>query len=686
MYKNMINDFLKYIDCFGTKFNFYIDKDRKFYTPLGGIFSSLAFLFGLVVFLFLNIEDFLHTAPISSHSIIEENYTNIKFGEEKIWIPWRIRDYNNNGVNHTNLFYPIIYYYQGIKNGSSQGMNLTHELLNYKLCNETSMANTSNLYLLNVSLSSLYCIEMEELYIGGNWQANFINYVEFDLYICKNGIDYNETNNNCSTYEDIMESASNDNSYEMEIFYPIVYYQPYNKTTPIIIKYTSYFYHFSRYSNKIDRLYLQKYVLNDDNGWFKKDIKKYTYWGFSSLNGDSYTHGDKRDLMNEGSTSRLYSFNIYLSSDIITYNRTYKKMFLIIADRLPIVNIVYILFSFFAKIFKISSGNKKLTELLFENLKEKTNKSNKVNKVNNEQFNIIKIKSKNNLQQQSLKKYGSIQKDLSNKNIPHLSGFDNTNSNLKNMLSNMHNNNNNNNNANDASSSLVQLSPQNNINRRRHSMSSSRNFKFRFNKKGKKGQSNFSNIISENSFNNNVINYMPFDVNNNNININIHNNLKNIEIYDNTKSIDTPKHQSSKLNIKKRLNEEKSNNEKLTKNKTKKHYVKSKLFPYKYYLCSIFIKNVDVNKESIFFPKKFITVYNFICQLFDISSYLILQREFQTIKNTLLRGKYKALIENRQKINVNDHSFNIDMKECLDYQKFSILGRVKNTQTIDKKV
>lgn len=79
----MINDFLKYIDCFGTKFNFYIDKDRKFYTPLGGIFSTLAFLFGLVVFLFLNFEDFLHTAPIYSHSIIEENYNNIKFGEEK---------------------------------------------------------------------------------------------------------------------------------------------------------------------------------------------------------------------------------------------------------------------------------------------------------------------------------------------------------------------------------------------------------------------------------------------------------------------------------------------------------------------------------------------------------------------------------------------------------------------------
>ena len=80
----------------------------------------------------------------------------------------------------------------------------------------------------------------------------------------------------------------------------------------------------------------------------------------------------------------------------------------------------------------------------------------------------------------------------------------------------------------------------------------------------------------------------------------------------------------------------------------------------------------------MFFTKKFINVYNFICQLFDISSYLILQKEFQIIKNTIGRGKYIALIENRQKINVNDHSFNSDMKECLDFQRFSILGRIKN--------
>ena len=117
--------------------------------------------------------------------------------------------------------------------------------------------------------------------------------------------------------------------------------------------------------------------------------------------------------------------------------------------------------------------------------------------------------------------------------------------------------------------------------------------------------------------------------------------------------------------------------------KTKKYYVQKKLFPYKYYLCSIFIKNLEVKKKSCFFTRKFIVVYNFICQLFDISSYLILQKEFQIMKNTIIMGKYKDLLETNQKINVNAHTFNIDMKECLDSNKFSILGRVKEANEDD---
>ena len=38
---------------------------------------------------------------------------------------------------------------------------------------------------------------------------------------------------------------------------------------------------------------------------------------------------------------------------------------------MPIINVIVSFFKIIAKIFKISSGNKKLTELLFENLQKK---------------------------------------------------------------------------------------------------------------------------------------------------------------------------------------------------------------------------------------------------------------------------------------------------------------------------
>ena len=387
MVYGIIYDILKYLDFFGTKFNFYTEKNRKFYTSFGGTLTLLSIFFGILVFININYDDFLHNNPITTTSTKKENYRNIKFGEEKIWIPWRISEYNSKTFNHSNLLYPIIYYYKGVKNNTNNAIDLSYDILNYTLCNKTSMIDNYDSYIINIDLDQLYCIDMDELNIGGSWNSDFINYIELDLYSCKNGIDYNENNINCSSYKKILEATGKDNSLSFEMYYPVVHYQPMNKTTPIFIRYSNYFYHLSRYTNKLDRIYLQQYILKDDKGMLFKEEKLYSYWGYESLSGDNYANGDEKDLMNEGSTSRLYSFNIYLKSDVIYYSRSYKKILLIFADGLPIVNVIFIIFKMIAKILKISSGNKKLTELLFENLQEKKQITR------NRSFNLPRIKS-----------------------------------------------------------------------------------------------------------------------------------------------------------------------------------------------------------------------------------------------------------------------------------------------------
>ena len=641
-------EILKYVDCFGTSFNFYTEKNRKLYTKIGGLLSIFSIILGAFIFININLDNFSHNNPNSTTSIKKGNYRKIKPKEEKIWIPWRIRDFAGKTVNHKDILYPIIYYYKAIRNKTSNNFDITYEHIGYKLCNETTMKNNSNLYMIDIELDQLYCIDMDDLDIGGSWDSDFLDLITLDIYTCKNGIDYDENNKNCTSYENIVEAAGKNDCFEFEMYYPVIQYQPMNKTTPIFVRYINHFYHFSRFSNKIDRLYLQEYILKDDIGWVNKKEITYSNWGSASLNGDSYATGNKRDLMNEGSTSRLYSFNIYLKSDIVFYNRSYKKLSLIVAEGLPIVNAVFILFKIIAKIFKISSRNKKLTELLFENLKKK-----KI-KINNGKFKAMKLKSKNKNEEKKINSTIQVNDNYKNKSIIINNHF--SNNIIKNDFSYIKLN------ENDSRQNII--IPKTGIN---------------YTLQNKKNNSltvieqipDDKRCRSKKSSNNNINYYKK-----KNLNL-IH--KSKLEDLFSIKSNDLVSNFnfSDNMIINNYNKEDKSKTEKnIPKEKNKIQYIKKPLFPYRYYLFSIFIKKIDITRKYLFFSKKFIIVYNFICQLFDISSYLILQKEFEIMKNTVLVEQYREVMESRKKVNVNDLYFNTNMKECLSSQKFSILGQL----------
>ena len=646
---SLFSRIFKYIDCFGIKFNFYIDRKRKLYTPLGGILTLFSLIFGIFLFLLMNKDELRHKVPLSSTSVIQEDIRNIKFIQEKIWIPWRIRDYEGNIVDFKEILYPIIYYYKGVKNKTDDKFNLEYTLLNYRLCNETLMNNNTDLFIIDTPLDQLYCIDMDDLNIGGNWNYDFINYVEFDLYICKNGEDYDENNINCTSYP---------TSLEFDIYYPLVHYQPTNKTNPIFIKYYSYFYLMSKYSNKIDRIYLQKHVLINDDGWVSKNEHISSFWGCETFNGDSYATGTNRDLMSEGSTSRLYSFNIYLNFEAVIYHRYYKNIFLLIIEGLPLIYIIFTFFKFISKILKISVGNKKLTESLFENLREKTSRIRKTQfgelylrrrssllNYNNDKLNLNKITSNND----------NSNKDESNNN-------NKSNNNI--TVINIHNN--------EINNSSILLNQQDQI---KNLSKKNKNKDVKKVTEIKKSYSPQKKSFLRNShFNNRNNNHINPQKNNNNNRLNFH-------------MMDFIKKQSSDLISEKDNSLKKKDSHRHSLNKESytitpssiKQYEKKRLFPFKYYLFSIFIKNMGLKQKSCCFTRKFIVVYNFICLLFDISSYLVLQKEFQIMKNTMAEGKYKDILETNKKINVNSSNFNIDMKECLDNNKFSILGRIKES-------
>jgi hypothetical protein len=477
------------------------------------------------------------------------------------------------------------------------------------------MGKKSNIYQITVPLDELYCIDMDDIDMGGSWISEFINYIQFDIYYCADGINYNETNSNCTTFKKIIDFVGENNSLKVDIYYPVVQFQPENKTSPVIVIYRNVFYHISRYVHKINRLFLQENVITDDSGWFFENESNNSYWGLTSFNGDTYINGNEKDLLNEGSNSRAYSINFYLEPGIIHYKRYYKKIYNIFSEFYPFAYIIFLVMKSISKLFKSAETNKKMIELLFENLREKPNifeenlkrlnnkKEKRIN--NNENFNklrnnsliINKRNEKNNLK--GSEKSFDLQK-IKNKLNTHHSSF-----------------------SLDKAKYVV-----NNIS---------------FNKQVKNDK-----IRSSSKFYQQHKKSMA----NNESKMNLVSNNQNLRIS---------------------FTSEKFKNLKNIQSTNEKNYIKLKLFPYKYYLFSIFIKNMDPSK-SCFFSSRFAKIYTFLCQLFDITTYLSLQREFNALKKIFSENNIN-LIEKTQKININSNSFLKEITDCIGEQKFYILAQ-----------
>ncbi len=612
------NQILKYLDIFGTRCSFFVEKTPKLYSVTGGILTIMTILSCVLLFIFTSLDDFRRITPsVNLSSVQPDSYHKIKFGKEKIWIPWRIKDYTNHFVNHTNLFYPLIYNYYSINKSIGTGFEIKMKKLNYTLCSQTSFINKSEIFTIDSSLDELYCIEMDDIDIGGSWASDYISYIEFDLFLCKKGIDYDENNPDCTRYENISHYKGENNSLIMSLYYPIVQLKSNENINPITILYRERFYQISRYTNKIDRIYLQKNILKDDLGWFTNKFIETSYWGLNSFQGDSYTTGDKRDLMNEGSTSRVYSFNIYLEPTINTYCRSYKKLYIILSESLPGIYIISFIFNMIVKFCKFYTINKKFTEFLFINVKERTDVFDK------------KIKKLKQLNEKIMnKKSKEINANFSSQNYNSL---------FKNKLNDIKNE------------------------KDKHALKDN-SLELLNNCKSKDIQSSRSNELKDNKVvgRNTIKTYFNFH-------------SRDISLPNHRIKRQSPKKISMARNTQIRIQ---SLLKPIPKTEQHRHLVYKNLFPSRYYFYMIFVKNLDFLKKTKCVSSKFSKTFIFISRLLDVFSYLDLFRQFNVFKTLFLSEKNIHYIERIRKINIGDVNFMRSINESIDNNNFQIFGKM----------
>ena len=693
---------LKYFDFFGIHFHFYVGNKRKLYTSYGGVISLICIFCCIVIFFILTLKELLHKNPISNISSVSQGVNfKVKFEKEKLWIPWRIIDFKKKNINFNNILYPSIYIKKREKKNAEDRFIFETENINYKLCNETNFVKNINNYYIDASLDELYCMEFNKIELGGGWTGNFLNYLQLDIYICKDGIEYNKNNENCTTFENFKNIYLKNDSWALEYFYPIVEYQPSNYENPIIVIYKSHFYNFSYYLNKEEKMYIQEYVLNDDKGLIFNDDKNSSFWGYISSDFDIlYSKGD---ILHERQSSKLYSLSIFLDAGKILYMRRYNKLYTVIANVFPIFNFVFFVFDSLTYMIKIIMTEKYLSELFFQRINENDqlnqislNKdkrksagffyhkykislkdSNKKMKTYN--MNIKEKEQENDKKDKDyedyVKKKGNIHIDSSIKSSDNNNeDFDKNNYYINSQEK--YNEDKNNYNFSSKSNKVNKKKKINEINNSKNSSKETNNKSNleKFNNKVKK-------VITNRKTSNN--NSSLFPINSPKINNFVESNLKNTNISKN-ECKKNPKQINNKnqtinnditnfeMNNKNDIQNDNDNiiND-LNKSSDFKNYshfnfyknrglnnsaiitkfrLKGSLFKMKDYIYSFFIK--AIRKDYKYLSKEFAAIFNFLSDVYDISSYLQLYRQFHILSGFLLDNV--ANIDLNHKININN--------------------------------
>ena len=615
-------DFIKYIDSFAIKFHFYTNNQPNHQNSFGGIMTFLYIIICIIIFIEFSYEDIIRLNPITSISEITDiEPKKINMGKEKIWIPFRLVNDENQFIDHRELFKLFPYLVEG--NYSDKfGMELNYHLLNYKLCNETDMEFRPDNYKIDVPLTELFCIDQDDIPFGGNWSGNYIYYIEIDLFLCDEGIYFNQSDSRCNKVNKLFNIINS--SLSFDFYYPVVQFQPTNFRTPISIIYKNDFYRLSAYSHKLQRIYIQEHILSDDRNIITSDIKNTSCWGTSSLFGDDYYISNEDVPLTHKKGNEIYSLEIYMDYGMVYYKRAYNKIFTILSKVFPLFKFVLYFIKKFTQHIKKSLTKRELAELIFER-REQKNINKNINSKINQSVSKLNFRSKGNDSHSEL---------------------------IKEKKSNYNNNNNNNNSNYNNSNNKSDIFK---INSSQIQMKLSLN-----NNKEKRSNEN-------NNINNNLNNESYKQISNKNQNV--------IKILNNNDISLINSRRKSLINNESFKSKEFSTDSNIKVNRLKK---RDALFPYLYFFMDLFFDKLIRPQKFFCMSKKYFTVYNFMCQIYDISTHIILFKNFNLLNNIL-----KEIIKERglrpfhsfNRININDNDIIKQINKDLRIKKSILFSK-----------
>ena len=325
-------EFLQNFDIFGTPITFKIMDNERYHSPISVSLSIIIIIVTILFTYFFGLDFIFHLEPNVLQSIrANKTYDFYNLTMEEFFVAWQIEGTFFEEANITNILYPSVGYYS-YKTGYNNNQK-------YQKCKNYNLSfNIPN------DIKEYFCIDMSKYSQGGGHEnKNIIEFLYINIDLCgkrTNGV------HTCSNNQDFQSLINYYGGVNLVLYYPTISFIP-DEDIPYQINYNKKTINLDYKMTNVNQYYIQKYIVEDDNGWIIPKINTYKLFGISDID-TSYAMNEKDE---ENRNKMINSNNIFYGTFYIDrrysyYKRSFTKLF----ESLPIIiafyKTVYVLFCF----------------------------------------------------------------------------------------------------------------------------------------------------------------------------------------------------------------------------------------------------------------------------------------------------------------------------------------------------
>jgi len=220
---------IKKLDLFGISYNFQLDSQEKYKTFTGGVISVLFYLITIVLFVSFGSNMYNRRNPQVSFSSEITNYKKTQLSNKNFTLPFRVEDAVGIQVTNSSILYQeMLFYHREIQENGEWGLVSfeDNQTLLYRKCSEmTDTPEKQRSY--NISLDAWYCVNFDNLTLGGNWDGNFLYAFEIQTRLCGSKSNQNLSENDggsfaCLEPKELKKKFRND-IYGPNLFFSYLY-------------------------------------------------------------------------------------------------------------------------------------------------------------------------------------------------------------------------------------------------------------------------------------------------------------------------------------------------------------------------------------------------------------------------------------------------------------------------------